>query len=229
MRLAIMQPYFFPYIGYWQLLNLVDLFVIYDDVNFIKKGYINRNSILINGKAQLINLELVGASQNKLINEIHVGKNKKKLLKTIELNYKKAPYFDNAFAIIHDILENDEENLAKFIGYSLQKISGYIGITTEFIYSSNIENKDNKRSQDRIIQIASMTNASHYINPRGGMELYDKKTFLNNNIDLSFIESIPIKYKQFNNTFEPNLSIIDVMMFNKKTEINAALLGYKLI
>jgi len=229
MRLAIMQPYFFPYIGYWQLLNLVDLFVIYDDVNFIKKGYINRNSILINGKAQLINLELVGASQNKLINEIQVGKNKKKLLKTIELNYKKAPYFDNAFAIIHDILENDEENLAKFIGYSLQKISGYIGITTEFIYSSNIENKDNKRSQDRIIQIASMTNASHYINPRGGMELYDKKTFLNNNIDLSFIESIPIKYKQFNNTFEPNLSIIDVMMFNKKTEINAALLGYKLI
>lgn len=229
MRLAIMQPYFFPYIGYWQLLNLVDLFVIYDDVNFIKKGYINRNSILINGKAQLINLELVGASQNKLINEIHVGKNKKKLLKTIELNYKKAPYFDNAFAIIHDILENDEENLAKFIGYSLQKISGYIGITTEFIYSSNIENKDNKRSQDRIIQIASMTNASHYINPRGGMELYDKKTFLNNNIDLSFIESIPIKYKQFNNTFEPNLSIIDVMMFNKKTEINAALIGYKLI
>ncbi len=118
MIVAIMQPYLFPYIGYWQLIKAVDTFVIFDDVNYINKGYINRNSILISGKSQKFTLELVSASQNKLINEIEVGNNSKKLLKTIEMAYKKAPYFYDVFLMIEDILNNKEKNLAKLKGYS---------------------------------------------------------------------------------------------------------------
>jgi len=139
MTVAIMQPYLFPYIGYWQLIDAVDTFVILEDVNFINKGYINRNSILVNGKSQQFTLELISRSQNKLINEIEIGNNSKKLLKTIEMSYKKAPYFKTIFPVIEDILNQKEKNLAKFIGYSLQKVSSYLEIDTQFIYSSNIK------------------------------------------------------------------------------------------
>ena len=104
MTLAIMQPYLFPYIGYWQLLNAVDTFVLYDDVNYINKGYINRNSILVDGKAQQFTLELINASQNKLINEIEIGNNSKKLLKTITQSYIKAPFFEDIITLIEEIL-----------------------------------------------------------------------------------------------------------------------------
>ena len=111
-----MQPYFFPYIGYWQLLNAADTFVIYDDVHFIKQGYINRNSILVGNKAQKITLEVIGASSNRAINEVQVGSNTKKLLKGIDQAYKKAPEYDKVFPLIQSILENPEKNLATLLG-----------------------------------------------------------------------------------------------------------------
>lgn len=109
MTLAIMQPYLFPYIGYWQLINAVDTFVIYDDVNFIKQGYINRNSILSNGKSQQFTLELIGASSNKLIKEIEIGNNANKILKTIKQSYIKAPLFENVIILLEEILTNKEK------------------------------------------------------------------------------------------------------------------------
>ena len=171
MKLAIMQPYFFPYIGYWQLIDAVNVFVIFDDVNFIKKGYINRNSILIGGKFQQITLGLIGASQNKQINEIDIGDNSKKLLKTIEMAYKKAPYFNEIFPILENILNQDEKNLAKFIGYSLQKISTYLNTDTKFIYSSDIEKDNNLKAEDKILDICKTLSVSHYINAIGGKKL----------------------------------------------------------
>ena len=83
MTVAIMQPYLFPYIGYWQLIHAVDTFVIFDDVNYIKKGYINRNNILVNGQKQTFTLELMSASQNKLINDIDIGNNIEKVMESI--------------------------------------------------------------------------------------------------------------------------------------------------
>ena len=128
MIIAIMQPYFLPYIGYWQLIHAVDTFVIYDDVNYINRGYINRNSILEQNKLHRITLELKGASQNKLINQIEVGNNAAKLIKTIKLNYNKTPYFEYAFPIIEEILTNPEKNLAKFLGNSIKLISNFLGM-----------------------------------------------------------------------------------------------------
>lgn len=229
MTVAIMQPYLFPYIGYWQLINAVDTFVIFDDVNFIKKGYINRNSILVGGKSQQITLELIGASQNKLINEIKVGNNSQKLLKTIEMSYKKAPYFDNVFSIIEDILNQEESNLAKFIGYSLQKISNYLEIDTKFIYSSSIEKDNSLKAQNKILDICKKLDATDYINAIGGKELYDKDKFEKQNIKLNFLEPEIQKYMQLESEFISYLSIIDIIMFNNKDNISKMLMQYKLL
>ena len=229
MKLAVMQPYFFPYAGYWQLISAVDYFVIFDDVNFIKKGYINRNSILANGKPQLITLELFGASQNKCINEIEVGGNRKKILKTIELSYKKAPFFDKVFPLITEILTSDEKNLAKFVGCSLEKISDHLDLKTKFVYSSDIRKNNNLKAQDKILEIVSLLEATHYINAIGGQELYDKSRFSKENVGLNFLDTTVLEYQQFNNKFEPNLSIVDIMMFNGIDEIDNILSCYKLI
>ena len=229
MKIAIMQPYLLPYIGYWQLINAVDKFIIFDDVNYINKGYINRNKILVEGKPYQFTLELVGASQNKLINEIQIGKNSNKILKTIELNYKKSLYFKNVFPLIEDIFNQEDNNLAKFIGYSLKKITDYLEIDVSFAYSSEIVKNNDLKNQDKIINICEKLNAKEYINLMGGLDLYDKEIFRSKNIRLSFIETKKIKYKQFNNKFVPFLSVIDIMMHNNKNIITHMLKNFKLI
>jgi hypothetical protein len=229
MKVAIMQPYLFPYIGYWQLIKEVDKFIIFDDVNFINKGYINRNKILVKGKPYQFTLELEMASQNKLINEILIGNNLDKILKTIKFNYKKAPHFKNVFSLLENIFSQQEKNLAKFIGYSLKKISVYLEIETSFIYSSDIKKNNNLKNQDKIIDICKKSNAKEYINLISGMELYKKQEFITKNIKLSFIHTQPIKYQQFNDEYIPSLSIIDVMMFNNIPELKRIIKQYKLI
>ena len=229
MTLAIMQPYLFPYTGYWQLINAVDTFVIFDDVNFIKKGYINRNSILLNGKPHIFTLELIGASQNKLINEIEIGGNSRKILKTIEMSYKKSPYFYMVFPIIKDILDNKEKNLAKFIGYSLEKIANYLGMGTKFIYSSDIRKNNSLKAQDKILEIASLLKSTDYINAIDGQKFYDKERFSQENIQLNFLDTEITEYKQFENEFESHLSIVDILMFNSIEDINNILSKFKLI
>jgi len=229
MKIAIMQPYLFPYISYWQLVKAADKFIIFDDINYINKGYINRNNILVNNKSYQFTLELIEASQNKLINEIQVGNNSNKILKTIEYNYKKAPYFKNVFPLLEDIFNQKEKNLAKFIGYSLKKVSKYFEIDTSFVYSSEIEKNSNLKNQDKIIDICEKLNAKEYINLIGGRELYKKEEFISRNIELGFIDTRPEKYQQFNNNFTISLSIIDIMMFNNKVKINNMLNNYQLI
>ena len=229
MKIAVMQPYFFPYIGYWQLINSVDIFIIYDDVNFIKKGYINRNNIVINNVKHLFTLALIKSSQNKKINEILIGENNKKILRTIEQSYLKAPFFHDIFPIIEDIFSNKEKDLSKFLGNSLQIFSKYLDINTKFEYSSMLENDKSLQAQDRLIEISKILNATDYINAIGGEQLYDKNAFSDAGINLSFIQTELINYKQFNNKFIPNLSIIDVMMFNSKEDIKEMLKKYTLV
>lgn len=214
MKLAIMQPYFFPYIGYWQLINVVDTFVIYDDVNYIKKGYINRNSILSGNDSQRITLEVIGASPNKLINEIQVGNNVKKLLKTLSQTYSKAPEYDRVFPLIEDILKSREKNLAKFVGGSIVKISNHLKINTKIIFSSDIEKNSNLKAQDKIIDICKELKSLNYINTIGGVNLYDEDRFKKEGIGLNFLEAKIINYQQFKDEFISHLSIIDVLMFN---------------
>lgn len=229
MKVAIMQPYLFPYIGYFQLINAVDEFVVYDDVNFIKQGWITRNSILVNKKKYNFILKVEGASSFKKINEITLVKNDKKLLKTIEQEYKKAPYFSVVFPIIQKILTTNENNLSKFLIFSLREIANYLQIDTIFRISSEIDKNNELKSQDKVIAICKKIKAKNYVNAIGGLELYDKDIFNKNNIRLNFIKTESVQYTQFDNDFIPWLSIIDVIMFNSVAEVNNMLCQYELI
>lgn len=232
MKLGIMQPYFLPYIGYWQLLNAVDKYVIYDDVNYIKGGWINRNRILINKEAKYFTIKLNGASSNKLINEIEVSTDKiykKKMLKTVEEGYKKAPFFNIVFPIIEEIIENDEKNLAKYLKYSIEKICNYLEIKTELFMSSELEKDNSLKGKDKVINICKKLGATEYYNAIGGQELYSFEEFKDNGIELKFVKTEEIIYKQFNDEFIGNLSMLDILMFNSKEIIKEFLNNYNLI
>ena len=230
-KIAIMQPYFFPYIGYWQLINAVDIFILYDDVNFIKKGWINRNNILLNKRDHLITIPLLNVSQNKHINECMVSDDYKtidNIIKTINLAYKKAPYYNLVFPSIEEIIKT-KGSISDLVLKSVLWIKEYLDIDTEIILSSSIDKNNELKGQDKIIEIVKKLNGNHYINAIGGQELYDKEIFNNNGIKLNFIKMKEIKYKQFNNEFVPNLSIIDVLMFNSPEKIREMLDDYELI
>jgi len=229
MRVGIMQPYLFPYIGYFQLINAVDTFVIYDDVNFIKQGWINRNRILLNGSDFMFNIMLKGSSSFKKINEIEIAGNHLKLITTIEQSYSKAPYFSDAFPLISNILLNNETNLARYLSKSLIEIIKYLGIQVSILISSEIEKDASLKGDDKVINICNQLKATNYINAIGGQELYSKEKFSENGLVLNFIQTKPIVYKQFKDPFIPWLSIIDVMMFNSPEAISEMLNQYKLV
>ena len=229
MKLGIMQPYFLPYIGYWQLIKAVDTYVIYDDVNFIKGGWINRNKILLEGKEFMFNLILKGASPNKQIKDVAIDANQIKLLKTIRSAYTKAPYYETATPLIEKILSSNETNLAYFVGQSIIEIAKYLNLSTRILYSSEIEKQSTLKAQEKVIHICELLGAKSYYNAIGGMELYDKAEFESKGIELKFLKPTLVKYKQFNNEFIPGLSILDVMMFNSAEEINNMLDNFELI
>jgi hypothetical protein len=232
MKIGIMQPYIFPYIGYFQLINSVDKFVIYDDVNFINKGWINRNRILNNGKDSLFSIPLKEASQNKLINEIEVNWDsawKNKFLKTLEQCYKKAPFYQEVLTIIEQTLYVDNEPISKVTENNLRLICHYLDIKTEIVSSSAIYQNTNLKAQERILDICLQEKATQYINPIGGLELYDKVFFEAKNIKMNFIKSNSVEYPQFKNEFVPWLSMIDVLMFNSKEKIQEFLDNYELV
>lgn len=232
MRIGIMQPYFFPYIGYWQLINAVDKYVIYDDVNFIKGGWINRNRVLMNGESKLINLQMHKASPNKLINEVEVLGDtvyNKKMLKTLGDNYRKAPLFKNAFPVIERAIIQEEKNLAKYLEYGIRQVCDYLSVDTEILVSSSIEKNNELRAQDKVIEICKILGADEYVNAIGGQSLYSHEDFAAKGLRLKFLKTGEIEYKQFNYDFVPNLSIIDVMMFNSIDEIKVMLSDYELL
>jgi hypothetical protein len=229
MKVGIMQPYFFPYIGYYQLIHEVDIFVIYDDVNFIKQGWISRNRILLNQAPHFLTLELKGASSFKKINEIETGNNKLKILKTLELNYKKAPCFADTYAVMQEILSSEEVNLARFLAQSLIKINQFLGIQTRVLVSSDLEKDNELKGADKVLHICKTLQANQYINAIGGQELYSKEVFAGQGLDLHFLKTNPITYSQWNGEFVPWLSIIDVMMFNTPETIRTMLSNYELV
>lgn len=221
-----MQPYLFPYMGYFQLILAVDVFVIYDDIQYIKGGWINRNKILVQNKAHLFTLNLVGASSNKLINEIQVGNNQVKLLKTIHQSYAGAPQFDSAFPVIEEILLYPEKNLAKFLEYGLMRLCNYLGLIPQWKISSSLKKDNSLRGQDKVIAICEELGATHYINAPGGKNLYSQEDFSRRGIRLSFIQPTPVTYLQFGNPFVANLSIVDAMMFNPSDIIRTNILTH---
>lgn len=229
MTIGIMQPYFMPYIGYWQLIAAVDTYVVYDDVNFIKRGWINRNNILLKGEKKLFSIALHEASQNKLINEISIADDFSKLHKTIQMAYAKAPFYAEIMELLDSIFDYPKHNIALFIDNSIRKVCDYLNIQTNIILSSNIEKDNALKGQDKIISICKLLQADTYINAIGGVELYDKKVFEKNNICLLFLKPEIECYQQFKNDFVPGLSMIDVLMFCSPKQIREMLQRYSLI
>ncbi|MBP6410301.1 MAG: WbqC family protein [Pseudarcicella sp.] len=232
MKIAIMQPYIFPYIGYFQLINAVDKFIVYDDVSFINKGWINRNKILVNGQENTFTIPLIEASQNKLINTIAIQKKElwlPKLLKTIEQSYKKSPQFEEIFPIIQSIFQSEYSTINQLIIESTKQICNYLAIKTQIVDSSCLYNNQHLKAQERILDICKQENCTEYINPIGGIELYNKNDFFEKDIQLYFLKTKSIEYQQFKNNFVPYLSILDVLMFNSKTEIETLLNEYELL
>jgi hypothetical protein len=224
-----MQPYFMPYIGYWQLMNMVDKYVVYDDVNYINRGWINRNRILINGQEHLFTISLKNASQNKLINDIEIADDFSKIQKQIAFSYKKAPYYQHTNVLLQDIFSFPNKNLSDFLYHSIATCCNYLGIKTEIIKSSCLTKDNTLRAENKILHICKIMGATEYYNAIGGQELYNRDVFMNNGIELKFLKSDLVPYKQFANDFVPGLSIIDVLMFNSVEEIKRMLNQYELV
>ena len=235
MKTAIMQPYFLPYIGYFQLINAADQFVIYDDVAYIKNGWINRNRYLLNGQAKYFTLSLDKASSFKPINQTYIlddknHKAKEKALKTLLMAYSKASFFKTVHELIEEIILNPDNNIATYNEFSIRRICAFLNINTRIFVSSKIDKQPNLKAQDRVIDVCKNLQASVYINAIGGKSLYSQDTFKRNGIELKFLRSNSerIFYNQFGDTFLPGLSIVDILMFNSSQEVNKFLEDYSL-
>ncbi|MGR9557827.1 WbqC family protein (plasmid) [Rhizobium leguminosarum] len=232
MKLAIMQPYFFPYIGYFQLIHAVDKFVVYDNIKYTKKGWINRNRILRNGEDFTFSLPIKAASDSLDICDrtLSTEFDRNKLVNQIQGAYRRAPFFSNAFPVIEQAIRFQDSNLYSYIFNSITKICDYLGIKTEFIVSSKMKIDHGLKAETKVLALCEEAGASVYINAIGGVDLYSRETFNARDIDLKFIKSKPLEYPQFGAEFLPWLSIIDVIMFNSAESIQAKILNeYELI
>jgi len=216
MRLAIMQPYFFPYIGYFQLIAAVDQFVVYDKIKYTKKGWINRNRMLQNGKDVMFTLPLKNDSDYLDVceRELAVGFKRDKMLNQFKAAYRRAPYFSQTFPLLEQIMRYDDTNLFSFLHNSIVKTCTHLGIATEIRISSDIAIDHELKNQDKVLALCEAVGASTYVNAIGGIDLYSIEAFRGKGIDLKFINSTQFEYPQLGDTFVPWLSIIDVMMFN---------------
>lgn len=220
MKAAIMQPYFFPYIGYFQLMSAVDVFIIYDNIQFSKKGWINRNRILVNGSDAYITIPLKKDSDFLDVKHRYLSDDwnveRKKILNRLTESYRKAPQFSVVFPIIEKTILFEEKNLFRFIYNSIEIVKDFLEIKTPLVISSGLNIDHQLKAEKKVIELCKIVQADTYINPIGGVELYNKEEFKNEGIELQFLKANNIIYPQFKNEFVPFLSIIDVMMFNEK-------------
>ena len=231
--IAIMQPYIFPYIGYFQLFEVCDIFISYDDVQYMKGGWINRNRILYHGSPKYITFPVNRSQLSTAIDHCffhnNIEKEKKKILSTLRQAYSKAPFFQSVYTLLEDIVKVNENNVARFAENSLKRILDYMSISVEIRRSSHLSFDKSLKGQDRVIAIVKELGGDRYVNPIGGQGLYSSAEFNANNIDLRFLECKAEPYKQFSNEFVPNLSIIDVLIFNSIEQIRLMLKQFKLV
>jgi hypothetical protein len=232
-----MQPYFFPYIGYFQLINAVDKWIVFDEIQYIRHGWVNRNRILHpnpSKKWMYISVFLENHSQNDKISEIKMSETedwRSSILGKITHYKNKAPYYNQVRKFLLDCFSYKGEFLSKFNVFCLKKVCNYLDIDFDYQIFSEMDLKLDsiKEPGDWALEISKKLNVDMYINPIGGKDIFDRKKFKNASIELKFLESDAIKYKQSRENFVPNLSIIDVMMFNSKEKINEMLNNYQLL
>lgn len=231
MKIGIMQPYFFPYIGYFQLIQAVDEFIVYDNIQYTKKGWINRNRFLQNGKDAMFSLPLKKDSDFLDVKqrEIAADFKKDKFLNQLREAYRRAPYFAQTFPLIEQVVRYEDRNLFRFLHHSIIKTCEHLGIKTKMIVSSEISIDHNLKNQDKVVALCEAVGAGTYVNAIGGMELYSREIFREKGIELKFVKSKAIEYVQFGAPFVPSLSIIDVMMFNDIDKTRTFSTNYELI
>lgn len=232
MKIGVMQPYFYPYLGYWQLMNHVDEYIIYDDVNYIKGGWISRNRIKLNGAPVYFGISVKKASPNRRIQEHEIcmsDSDKEHLLMKVKLAYGKAPYFNDIYELFKDTVSCEKTNLAEYLNNSIRRIADYLGITTRISSASEEKLDHSKRAQERIMAICRLKGGTEYINAIGGKELYDRQLFHEAGIKLGFLKMDEgIVYPQGKGPFIPSLSILDVLMYNGRDETRALLNRYSI-
>jgi hypothetical protein len=231
MKIAVMQPYLFPYLGYFQLMHAVDRFVVLDDVTYIKGGWINRNRILVNRRAHLFTVPLAGTSSNKRIHDLVIAERqgwRDKLLKTIAQAYRRAACFEAVYPLIERVIRHPNKSLADFVVNSLILLHRHLGLKTELVTTSRHYRNRDLKGQDRILDICRRENAREYINAPGGRELYTPAGFAAAGVALRFLQPRPLRYRQFDDEFVPDLSIIDALMFNPPDRMRRYLDEYDL-
>ena len=235
MKLGMNQPYFFPYLGFYQLVHAVDRFIIYDNLNYIQYGWINRNRFLVVGGAPTyFNAVTVESSSYKKIRDIKLSPRtnwRRKLLNTFFLNYKKCPFFAETYALIEPVIQHETESLCELATKSIVEVCHHLRITTEITENPtyqqlesdlhqndlskvfpSIKLKRPERKVYRVVAVCHMMQAGEFVNAIGGQALYDKNDFKANGIELRFLQSADEPYQQTTTTYYPNLSIIDVLM-----------------
>ena len=229
MKGAIMQPYFFPYIGYYQLAYEVEKFVFLDDVTFIKQGYINRNSILLNGKRHEFSIPVSKISSYRKINDHQYLNEQSKFLKMIEQAYKKAPFYTEAMPIIQSVISDQDNNVSRKNIKSITKIFDYLEIERCFLSSSCIDGENILKGPDRVLSLCAKLEVDKYTNSIGGKSLYSHEIFNAAGINLKFIQSNIQPYPQGKHKFTSHLSMIDVLMHCDKQAIINMLGAYDLV
>jgi hypothetical protein len=227
-----MQPYFLPYVGYFQLIASVDLFVVYDNIQYSKGGWIHRNRMLRDGKAVWFSLPLKSDSDYLDVHqrELAPSFSRDKLLNQIASAYRRAPHFAETFPLIDRILRFEDSNLFRFVEQSIAKTCEHLGLTTEIMRSSEIAIDHGQKGQTKVIALCEAVGASTYINAIGGKELYSRDEFQSRGIELKFLKPTPFEYTQFGAEFVPWLSIVDVLMFNPIRDVRTwALTHYQLV
>lgn len=211
---AIMQPYFFPYIGYFQLMSAVDTFVFFDDVQYIDRGWVNRNRILAGGAPHWLTFPVRKGSRSLNIAQreyVLDDEVRRKILHGIRTHYARAPAYPEIFPRIEAMFARDRANVAEFNAASLKDVAGLLGISCRFVASSEMPRGD-VRGEEAILTICEGLGATTYVNPIGGVELYDHERFRSRGVSLGFLRTRPHCYRQAAMEHVPFLSIIDVMM-----------------
>ncbi len=232
MKAAIMQPYFLPYIGYFQLIRAVDVFVVYDNIQYTKKGWINRNRFLLGGSDATFSIPIRKDSDFLDIQqrELAADFDRAKLLNRLREAYRRAPQFASAFPLLEEIVLDGAGNLFDYVHKSITGVCSYLGIDTPIVKSSTVAIDHSLQAQDKVLAICRALGADQYVNPIGGQALYSREAFGVQGVALSYLRSREVQYAQFGQPFVPWLSIIDVLMFNSPPAIAGQLEhGFELI
>jgi hypothetical protein len=232
MKIAVMQPYFFPYLGYFQLVHATNRFVFYDDVTYIKGGWINRNRWLSRNGSTYFTIPVQDASSFRSIAHTQVvpkGAWVTKLRKTFQESYGKAPCFTQAFELLDGVLSLDEPSIARWAATSVRAVANYLDPAPRFIETSARYGNAQLKAAERVLDICRQESASVYINAIGGQALYDPADFSARGVELRFLRTRPVTYRQFREPFVASLSILDVIAFNPREIIRQFLQEYDLV